>query len=231
MWNASSFNEIEPYLHVVVIMSLHMRKKNSENYSPKIYRAKKRHCYVSRKSEILTMNKPTVSGLHTSHISCRWSSWHRWRKASGVEGIGSKHFGAGLNVNFHTITGKNTFCERKKERKKESKETSGFLFGWSLGTFRAIEALLLFSSSSSALSACGLGGCPHRFRRELFRRSFRAVFRDAQLHWVRFCSVTEHKSIIVMSHDVIGQFHYILVFLTSRPFALEHFSFLIWNCF
>ncbi len=72
--------------------------------------------------------------------------------------------------------------------------------------------------------------CPHRFRRELFRLSFRTVFRDAQLHWVRFCSVTEHKSIIVMSHDVIGQvsqFHYVPVFLTSQPFALEHFSFLI----
>ncbi len=36
----------------------------------------------------------------------------------------------------------------------------------------------------------------------------------------------EHKSIIVTSHDVIGhtsQFHYIPVFLTSRPFAFGTF--------
>ncbi len=45
-------------------------------------------------------------------------------------------------------------------------------------------------------------------------------------------NITEHKSIIVTSHDVIGhtsQFHYVPVFLTSRPFAFGTFFISHWK--
>ncbi len=98
---------------------------------------------------------------------------------------------------------------------------SGFDRGWSRGRSEPWGL-----RHPHLQKAAPLTRCPHRFHRELFRRCFRTVFPDTQLHWFRFCSVTEQKSIFMTSHDVIGQasqFHYVLVFLTSQPFAFGTF--------
>ncbi len=57
---------------------------------------------------------------------------------------------------------------------------------------------------SDQTNVLALTRCPHRFRRELFRRSFRAVFRDAQLHWEEDSS-DEDKSLAATKKRITNE--------------------------